>query len=223
MDKLSTSIWEGDDYYSIPEEIFNQLPAKVRAPLDEIMKNGTEALEDVKHELDSFISLIKLIPTTSSLSYIYHRLRTTQFEATTEAMMEQEMLTTAFVVTYARLFTKGNGIFVLQRNDIPAHLRDIHDELYKIRNERYAHNGGHESIDTSVGFAFTGTQFHIKVQMSLGFHIGGRDEWEELIKFIHALMHKRLGKILKRLKDRTGYEWFFPEGQVPGWVGKYGK
>lgn len=110
MDKLSTSIWEGDDYYSIPEEIFNQLPAKVRAPLDEIMKNGTEALEDVKHELDSFISLIKLIPTTSSLSYIYHRLRTTQFEATTEAMMEQEMLTTAFVVTYARLFTKGNGI-----------------------------------------------------------------------------------------------------------------
>ncbi|EMX2273474.1 hypothetical protein [Yersinia enterocolitica] len=223
MEKLSPTIWEGDDYYCIPEEIFNQLPTELRAPFEEIMKKGREMICGADKEIDSLIRLIKAIPTTSSLSYIYHRLRTSKFEATSDALMEQEMLTTAFVVTYARLFVTSNGICVLKRGHIPAHLRGVHDELYKIRNERYAHNGGHESIDSSVGFAFSGTQVHINVQMSLGLHIGGRDEWEDLVKCLDALMYERLYKILGRLKDKTGYEWIFQNGAEPDWVGKYGK
>lgn len=173
MAKLPPPIFEGDDYYSIPEEVFNKLPADLRAPFEPIMKEGAEIISGCDNEIKSLISLIKAIPTTSSLSYIYHRLRNTKFEIATESMMEQEMLTTAFVISYARLFAKSNGTCVLQRNDLPLNLRAVHDDLYKIRNERYAHNGGHESIDTSVGFVFSGTQFHIQAQMSLGLHIGG--------------------------------------------------
>lgn len=123
MCKLSPTIWEGDDYYGIPEEVFKQLPSEIRAPFEEIMKAGKEMIGGAHNEINSLIRLIKVIPTTSSLSYIYHRLRTSKFEATPEAMMEQEMLTTAFVVTYARLFVTSNGSCVLKRNDIPVHLR----------------------------------------------------------------------------------------------------
>lgn len=215
-------IFEGNDYYSVSEEFLHKLPADLRAPFEQIMKKGAEIISSCDKEIESLIRLIKAIPTTSSLSYIYHRLRTTKFEITSESMMKQEMLTTAFVVSYARLFAKSNGTCVLQRNNLPSHLRPVHDELYKIRNKRYAHNGGHESIDTLVQFAFSGTQFHMQAQMSLGFHIGGRNEWEDLIKFIDALMHERLYKILARLKEQTGYEWLFPDGPAPNWVGDYG-
>ncbi|MBY4841169.1 hypothetical protein [Pantoea sp. DY-5] len=215
-------IFEGDDYYSVSEEFFSKLPADLRAPFEQIMKKGAEIISGCDKEIESLIRLIKVIPTTTSLSYIYRRLRTTKFEITTESMLEQEMLTTAFVVSYARLFAKSNGTYVLQRNDLPVHLRDVHDDLYKIRNERYAHNGGHKSIDSLVGFAFSGTQFYVQAQMSLGLHIGGRNEWEDLIKFIDTSIHERLYKILARLKEQTGYEWIFPDGPAPSWVGDYG-
>ncbi|WP_406807884.1 hypothetical protein [Enterobacter cloacae] len=214
-------IFDSEDYFSVSEEVFNKLPTDLRAPFEEIMKRGTEVISGCDKEIENLIKLIKAIPTTTSLSYIYHRLRTTKFEITTESMMEQEMLTTAFVVSYGRLFTKSNGTCVLQRKHLPQNLRAVHDELYKIRNERYAHNGGHESIDTLVGIAFSGTQFYINAQMSLGLHIGGRDEWEELITFIDAFMHERLYKIISRLKEQTGYEWLFPDGPAPSWVGDY--
>lgn len=211
-----------NEYYSVSEVFFCKLPGALKAPFEQIMKKGAEIISSCDKGIESLIRLIKVIPTTTSLSYIYRRLRMTKFEITTESMMEQEMLTTAFVVSYARLFAKSNGTYVLQRNDLPAHLRAVHDELYKIRNERYAHNGGHKSIETLVGFAFSGTQFYIQAQMSLGLHIGGRNEWEDLIKFIDASMHERLYKILVRLKEQTGYEWLFPDGPTPSWVGDYG-
>lgn len=222
MDKIPNTIWEGDDYYSIPEELFDQLPAEIRAPFEAMRKKGREMLRGVDKEIDNFIRLLKAIPTSSSLSYIYHRLRTTKFESTSEAFMELEMLTTAFVVTYSRLFVTSNGSCVLKRNHIPAHLRGVHDELLKIRNERYAHNGGHESLDSAIEFSFNDTQVHINVQMSLGFHVGGRNEWEELVKCLDAIMYERLYKILERLKAKTGYEWIFPTRPAPEWVGKYG-
>ncbi|KGA60031.1 MULTISPECIES: hypothetical protein [Proteus] len=211
-------IFEYDDYYIVSEELFSKLPADLRAPFEQIMKRGAEIISDCDKEIESLIRLIKVIPTVTSLSYIYRRLRTTNFEITTESMMEQEMLTTAFVVSYARLFTKSNGTYVLQRNHLPAHLRNVHDQLYTIRNERYAHNGDHKSIDTLVEFAFSGTQFYIQAQMSLGFHIGGQNEWEDLIKFIDTSVYERLYKILTRLKEQTGYEWLFPDGPTPSWV-----
>ncbi|MFU0780377.1 MAG: hypothetical protein ACFWT4_19725 [Citrobacter braakii] len=108
-------IFEGNDYYSVSEEFFSKLPADLRAPFEQIMKKGAEIISGCDKEIESLIRLIKVIPTTTSLSYIYRRLRTTKFEITTESMMEQEMLTTAFVVSYARLFAKSNGTCVLQR------------------------------------------------------------------------------------------------------------
>lgn len=217
MERMSPSIWETDDIIGVPESIFNQLPEEVRAPFEEIMKAGTKKMQSVEHELDSLVSLIKAAPTASSLGYISHRLRGSKFDGSFDKMMELEMMTTAFVVTYSRLFAKSNGVCVLQRKDLPAHLHAVHDDLRIIRNERYAHNGAHESIDTLVGFGFTGNEFHVNAQMSLGFHIGGRNEWEELIGCINKIMHEKLTKLLCRLKEKTGHEWVFPSGPPPEW------
>lgn len=222
MEKTSAAMCEDEKSYSIPEELYEQLPAEIRAVFDDMRKNSAEILGSVEKEIDNLVRLLKAIPTSSSLSYIYHRLRTSQFENINEGYMEQETLTTAFAVTYARLFVSSNGICVLKRSHIPAHLREIHDDLMKIRHERYAHNGGHKSIDTEVGFTLSGRQVYIDVQMSLGLHIGGRNEWEELVKCIDATIHERLNKLLQRLSEKTGYEWIFPTAPAPDWVGKYG-
>jgi hypothetical protein len=56
--------------------------------------------------------------------------------------------------------------------------------------------------------------------MSSGFYVGGRDEWKELVTFLDAHMHERVHKILDRLKAKTGYEWKFPVGPTPVWVGE---
>lgn len=165
--------------------------------------------------------LINAIPTTSSLSYIYHRLRTSKFEATAEAVMEQEVLTTAFIVTYGRLFARSDGASRISRGNIPEHLRPVHDEIIQLRNKRYAHNDSHETVNSGIMIDFDGNGFRIQPQMSLGSHVGGRDEWEELITFIDAHMHETLTKILCRLKKKTGYEWTFPSGTAPDWVDNY--
>lgn len=220
MENSRPVIWEDDEYVYIPEELFQHLPHEYLEAFEARKQENSNILQIADNDIRNLIRLTNAIPTTTSLGYIYRRLRTAKFEITTEAMMEQEMLTTAFVVTYSRLFVSGNGGSGVARDQIPAHLRAVHDDLIEIRNQRYAHNGGHETISSGIQFDFDDTEVRIKVQMSLGLYIGGRDEWEELVTFLDGHMHERLQKILGRLKAKTGYEWKFPVGPGPSWIGK---
>ncbi len=222
LEKSPPTIEEDDQYVYIPEELFKYLPAEYRGAVEAGRQQGSHILQTVDSDIKSLIRLTNAIPTTSSLSYIYHRLRTAKFELTAEAVMELEMLTTAFIVTYARLFASGNGGSGVSKDQIPEHLKDVHDDIIELRNKRYAHNGGHDTINSGIEIDFDGSQFRIHLQMSMGYHLGGRDEWEQLVTFLDAHMHERLSKILGRLKAKTGYDWIFPEGPAPDWVGKYG-
>ena len=221
MEDSPPTIWEDDDYVYIPEELFKHLPPEYREAAEARKQQGTDMLQVADKDIKSLIRLANAVPTTASLSYIYHRLRTAKFDMTAEALMEQELLTTAFVVTYSRLFVSGNGGSGVSRDEIPAHLQGIHDDIIDIRHKRYAHNGGHETIASGIKIDFDDTEVRVNLQMSLGFYMGGRNEWGELITFIDGHMHERLQKILGRLKAKTGYEWKFPNGPGPDWVGKY--
>lgn len=214
------AIWEDDEYVYVPEELFKHLPAEYRDAAEARKQQGSNMLQIADKDIRGLVRLINAIPTTASLSYIYHRLRTTKFAPTTEAVMEQEMLTTAFVVTYSRLFVSGNGGGGVSRDQIPAHLRAVHDDILEIRHRRYAHNGGHETISSGIQIEFDDKEVRVNLRMSLGFYVGGRNEWEELVTFLDAHMHERLQKILGRLKTKTGLEWKFPVGPAPDWVGK---
>lgn len=214
-------IWEDDEFIYIPEELFTHLPKEYREAAQARKHQGENALQIADKDIQGLIRLTNAIPTTSLLSYIYHRLRKSKFEATAKTFMEQEVLTTAFIVTYSRLFAKGDASSGISRGNLPDHLRTVHDEIIQLRNKRYAHNGTHETVTSGIAVDFDDDGFRVHMQMSLGFYLGGRNEWEELITFIDALMHERLTKILRRLKEKTGHEWTFPTGPAPDWVGDY--
>lgn len=215
MQPEEENVWEDNEFVYVPEELFKHLPKEYREAAEARKQQGENILRIVDKDIQGLIRLINAIPTTSSLSYIYHRLRTTKFEVTAESMMEQEMLTTAFIVTYARLFASGYGTSGISRKSLPKHLRSVHDDIIQLRNRRYAHNGTHDSVKSGMKIDFDENNFQISMQMSLGFYVGGKDEWEELIAVIDTLTHNRLTKILDRLKEKTGYNWTFPSGPPP--------
>ncbi len=87
-------------------------------------------------------------------------------------------------MTYGRLFAKGDGASGLSDDAIPKHLEPVHDELIELRNRRYAHNASHETVKSGINVYFDDDGFEVRINMSLGIYIGGRNEWEELITFI---------------------------------------
>lgn len=219
MQTQEHSIWEDDQFVYVPEALFEYLPKEYREAVAARKQDGEEALRIVDEDIRGLISLLNTIPTSSSLSYIFRRLRNAKFEPTAEAVMEQEMLTTAFIVTYGRLFAKGDGATGVSRKNIPSHLKTVHDEIIELRNKRYAHNASHHTVGAGIRVDLNDDGFHVQLQGNFGFYVGGKDEWEELVTFIDALMHERLTKIFDRLKKKTGYEWSFPTGPTPSWIG----
>ncbi|MEQ1955393.1 hypothetical protein [Mesorhizobium sp. CN2-181] len=222
MSDSTQTIWEDDDYVYIPEELFKHLPPEYRAAAEARKQQGSDMLQIADQDIKSLIRLINAVPTTASLGYIYHRLRTTEFDVTSEALMEQELLTTAFVVTYSRLFVSGSGAGGFSRDQIPSHLQGVHDDIIDIRHKRYAHNDRHGSITGAIKIDFDDTEVRVNLQMGLGLYIGGRNEWQELITFLDERMYERLQKILGRLSAKTGYKWKFPVGPGPDWAKESG-
>jgi hypothetical protein len=178
------------------------------------LKGVLEAADD---NLKILIRLVHAFPTMASLRYIQHRLASTKFEATTEWVLENDMLTLAFVTTYARLIDGGIGSGV-SRSTLPADLRPVHDNLIDLRNKRYAHNAGHDSITGSLKIGFEGGKFEISTNVNMDVYVGGAREWEPLVEFLDDLMFSRLDAQLKELKEKTGREWTFPSGPPPNWV-----
>lgn len=208
----------GKTYYSIPEEAIQYLPEAWQTQLREILSDGRAVLESVDSTVAELSRLARALPGTASLRYIHNRLQTAKFEATTEAVLEHEMLTTAFAVTYARIVNgeRGRGI---SRKEIPPHLRASHDAIMLMRNKRYAHNDDHESYQGRLRFEYEDGSFHLNIEFALGYYINGAAEWGDLVTFIDELMLKRLNDQLRILREKTGREWSFPSGPPPDWVG----
>lgn len=218
MENPRPQLWEDGEYVYISEELFEHLPPEYREYAEKTKRLGKDVLKMADADLQNLVRLSKAIPTSMSLSYIYHRLRTAKFDLTMEDCLEQEMLTTAFIVTYSRLFISGNGVKGISRDIIPAHLKKVHDEIIDIRHKRYAHNGGHETVGSGLEIFYAESKFNLSMQLSFGFFKGGRDEWKELITIVDAHMHEMLYKILARLKEKTGYEWTTSTGPTPDWI-----
>lgn len=216
MGNLPPVISEDDQYWYVPEELFEHLPEKDREAAEMRRAQANDVLQAADEDIKNFIRLANAFQTTVSLSYMYQRLRAVEFGKTADWFMENETLTTAFVVTYARLFASGSGGGGISKGQMPAHLRGVHDDIIDIRNKRYAHNDGHKSIETGARiFVDEDERYQIELQLNVGFYMGGRNEWADLVTFLHAHLYGRIQKILKRLKEKTGREWVFPTGPEP--------
>ncbi len=149
------------------------LPEEWQKHIHGMKEDGKAVLEAADENLRILNRLAHAFPTIASLRYILHRLTATKFEATIEWLLENDMLTLAFVTTYARLIEGGIGSGVSRRT-LPAELRPVHDEIIELRNKRYAHNAGHDTITGNLNIEFDGSKFDLSVAFNMGVYIGAR-------------------------------------------------
>lgn len=205
------------EYIVIPEEAIPLLPMEWRQEILAMRDDGHAILEAVDGDIKNLIRLANAFPAMASLHYIQRRLSRAEFVPTTEAILEHEMLTLAFVVSYVRVTdgSQGSGV---SRSALPAHLREAHDEIIALRNRRFAHNAGHDSVEGALEIGFENGKFDVNISVQLGYYVRGADAWGELVDFINRLLFDRLQKQLERLREKTGREWTFPSGSPPEWA-----
>ncbi|NEI65024.1 hypothetical protein [Rhizobium leguminosarum] len=208
---------ESQEFVEFPEEVIKYLPEEWQQHLYALKEEGQAVLAKVDDDLKNLNRLVHAFPTMASLRYIQHRLSSTNFEASMEWALENDMLILAFVTTYARLIDGGIGSGVSRRT-LPAELRPAHDNIIELRNKRYAHNAGHDSITANLVIGFEDGKFEVSVNFDMGFHVGGALEWKPLVIFLDELMFRRLQVQLQRLTEKTGRQWTFPSGPPPRWV-----
>src|SRR5581483_4206735 len=138
------------------------------------------------NELSQLVRVLNSFAAFITLKHVQKRLSAFKFEPEMDALLELDMLTTAFVVIYVRLHQGGNGSG-FSRDSIPEVLRTVHDRVVDLRNKRFAHNDEHDSVSNALEVAFDDNRFEIKFGISLGYHIGGAKEWPDLVKSVEAI------------------------------------
>lgn len=204
---------EEGEYYSLPEEALPFLPEEWRDHFQAVA-DGNAILESVDKELSQLVRISKSFTSLVALKYAAKRLSEYKFATDMDAILELDMLTTAFVVTYVRLHQGGSGSG-FSRNNLPDKLRGVHDQIIEMRNKRFAHNDDHHSVSNAMEIGFEGTRFLVKFDLTLEYQIGGATEWQELVKFLDAMTVDKMKKLLARLKEKTGHDWVWPAGPEP--------
>ena len=203
-----------EEYYFVPEEGLQYLPKECRDHYQAIADDGHAVLSSVDKELSQMARISASLSTLVSLKHIKRRLAEYRFAADMEAILELDMLTTAFVVTYVRLHQGGSGSG-FARDALPPKLREVHDAIVDLRNKRFAHNDEHHSVSNGMEIGFSEGRFDIKFGLTLGYHVGGATEWHELVDFLDSMVAEKMGKILARLQEKTGREWTLPSCPAP--------
>lgn len=206
---------EDDDnpIYSISEDDFQHFPDEIRSQLETLAEDGRTVLQSVDREIDRAGRLMQARVDLSGLRHIRDRLDEYRFSYDFKAILENDMLTTAFVVTYARIHQSHAGKF--SKNELPEHLRPIHDEIMELRNKRFAHADDHSSVTLSMRVTVEGDRFEMVPGMNITFAVGGRNEWRELVEVVDDILARRSDRLLEGLSRKTGKEWAFaqpPEG-----------
>lgn len=210
-DEVTETENDTDEYYAIPEEAIQYLPAKWREQFQTMADDGRAILKSVDSELSQLSRLSFASINLVTLKHVKQRLTDYRFAATMEAILENEMLVTAFVVTYARLQQGGVGSG-FARGALPEHLRNFHDEIIDLRNKRFAHNAGHHTVNEAMEIGFRDGRFEIQLGSELRIQIGGATEWQELVDFIDGLLADRMDRVITKLAEKTGFEWSLPKG-----------
>ncbi|MFL0357607.1 hypothetical protein ACI5KX_14170 [Erythrobacter sp. GH1-10] len=203
-----------DEYYVIPEEALSYLPREWREQLQTMADDGRAILKSVDSELSQLSRLTIASVNLVTLKHIKERLTEYRFAPTMEAIFENEMLVTAFVVTYARLQQGGVGSG-FARGALPEHLRSFHDEILELRNKRFAHNAGHHTIKEAMEINFRDGRFEVQLGSEVRIQIGGAPEWQELVDFLDGLVADRMDRVIAKLTEKTGSDWSLPKGPAP--------
>lgn len=215
VDDVSAAEDEGsDEYYVIPEEGIQLLPTEWRDEIQSMAEGGRAVLRSVDAELSQLSRLSFASISLVTLKHIKKRLTDFRFEPTMESILENEMLVTAFVVTYSRIQEGGAGSG-FARDALPGHLREFHDEIIELRNKRFAHNAGHHTINDAMEISLQDQRFIVTMGSEFRIQIGGAPEWQGLVDFIDELLPTRMRKVIAKLTEKTGHEWMLRQGLAP--------
>lgn len=199
---------EDAEYFYVREEALQLLPETMRAHFTELVNNRRDAIQSVDTELNRLGRVSRSLFTLSSLRHIQRQLAAFSFAPTMEAVWQNEALTTAFVITYARLQQGGGGIGFNPKK-LPAHLHEQHDRIIELRNERFAHDDPTSKVITSeMEIRIKGDDFEFHSQFDIIIQVGGSPVWEELVDAIESLLIEHQEKLLKRLSQKTSRKWF---------------
>lgn len=206
MKRVYRELFQDPRYSYVPEEQLDLLPGPLREAFFAAKQIGEEALAKVPKELKNIERIANSFPAMVSLRHIYDRLSVAPFNPTMDAVLDHDMLTSAFAITYVRLQEGGIGSG-FSRDALPKHLRKVHDDLLEVRRARFAHHAGHDSIGVNLELQYQNKEFDIRLAFRIGMHVQGALEWKELVEFIENLLHTRLEKQLDRMQEKTGYVW----------------
>ncbi|MDJ0276001.1 hypothetical protein QLH51_04175 [Sphingomonas sp. 2R-10] len=204
----------GDGYYVIPEEAMQYLPEEWRAELQARAEEGRRVLASADKELKQLSRLSLSYYHVVVLRHVRDRLAEYRFRADMAAILELDMLTTAFLATYARLHTGGGGSG-FARDALPAPLRAAHDEIIDLRNKRYAHVDEHHSVNDEMEIVEEDGRFVVRLGTRLGVYIGGSNDWPKLVDALDGIFADRGAKIIARLKARTRRDWTIAQRNLP--------
>lgn len=205
---------EEDVQYVLSEDAIQYLPKEWRDKIKERVEDGRKILEIADNELRQLSRLSSSYYHVTVLRYISDRLSEYRFKPDMDAFLNLDMLTTAFVATYVRLFTGGGGSG-FARGALPEPLRAAHDEILDLRNKRYAHVDEHHSVNDEMEIQEDDGRFIVSLRMNLGFYIGGSNDWPKLVQALDEIFVNRQQKITDRLKVQTGREWAIAQGPAP--------
>jgi hypothetical protein len=206
---------EADEYYVVPEEALQFLPEQWRSHFRAMADDHRAVLKSGDKELSQIIRILKSFSTLAALKHVQKRLAEYKFAASMDAFMDLDILTTAFVVTYVRLYKGENGSSGFSRDALPEELRGSHDQIIELRNKRFAHSDDHQSVSNAMEIEVCNDRFQIKFGLTLGYHIGGATEWHELVKFLDAMIAEKLYYLLAKLTEKTGRNWVLATGPAP--------
>lgn len=203
-----------NSYIVIPEDSIRYLPKEWQDAIHARAEDGRKVLEAADQELKQLSRLSLSFYHMVVLKHIRDRLAEYRFRADMTAFLELDMLTTAFVSTYVRLFTGGSGSG-FAREALPRALRAAHDEIIDMRNKRYAHASEHHSVNDEMQIHEEDGRFVVTMSMRFGFYIGGSNDWTKLVDALDEIFAERGQKIIERLQARTGREWTIAVGSDP--------
>lgn len=145
----------------------------------------------------------------AKVSFIYDRLRKLGSlhpdAMTIETIYELDMMQSALVVEYARIFV--GGARKISEKKVPSGLRAVHKSIMELRNKRYAHNDGHESVVNYLELQIVDDQIVVDTKANIGIALGAPAEWQALITWLGEYLFDQRERQLQYLSDKTGYAW----------------
>ncbi|SFP66431.1 hypothetical protein [Sphingomonas rubra] len=195
----------------ISSDMLHVLPDDVRLHFEQMAEEAQAVLAQVQPELKRIATLTRALTHIVTLQYIMDKLLASRFDANMEYFYELDMLTTAFVVTYARLHL-GKGGAGFDKMQLPEDLREMHDEVMTLRNKRFAHDDEDLGfIQSEMEVSYADDQFIVYPRLSVRFQIGGDPNWKKLVNAIQEIYYDRNAAMIGHLTRKTGEQWKFAE------------